>query len=156
MEYTQMKQTIMVALMAVISFAFTPAQAEDIKEADKARLLAAVSEASQQWKDAFNRGDAAAAADLYEENAFMEAKPFGSFTGHSAILAFWENLVAGGYAEVEYLEPKITVLNARAAVLSSSWKMNNAHGIITKELWVLRDDGTAKLLVDEFEVQGTK
>jgi len=27
-------------------------------------------------------------------------------------------------------------------------------GIITKELWVLQDDGTAKLRIDNFEVQG--
>ena len=32
--------------------------------------------------------------------------------------------------------------------------MNKAQGIITKELWVLQEDGTAKLRLDLFEVLG--
>ena len=84
----------------------------------------------------------------------MNATPFGTFTGRAEIEAFWRQVMDDGFAEVEYLEPEIQVIDAASAVLTSGWRMNKAHGVITKELWVLQDDGTALLREDDFEVQG--
>jgi len=53
---------------------------------------------------------------------------------------------------VQYLSPTIEVLDEKTAILSSGWKMNKAAGTISKELWVLQDNGTAKLKIDNFEV----
>ncbi len=117
-------------------------------------LKEAVITASQKWKSCFNSGDAAGCAACYEEDALMEAKPFGLFNGREAIQAFWQNLVEQGYSDVDYINPKITVIDATSAVLSSGWKMNKAHGVITKELWALQDDGSVLLREDYFEAQG--
>ncbi len=117
-------------------------------------ILDALKTASEKWKFAFNSGDAAGCAAQYETTAVMNAKPFGTFTGTVEIQAFWQKLIDDGFSDVDYIEPKIEVNDATSAVLTSGWKMNNAAGIITRELWVLQPDGTAKLREDDFEVQG--
>ncbi|AEV34715.1 isochorismatase family protein [Pseudovibrio sp. FO-BEG1] len=113
-------------------------------------LEAAVKEASQQWQNAFNAGDAQGCANCYEANAVMEAKPFGTYHGRAEILEFWQMLIREGFSEVEYLNPKIVASGESSAILSSDWKMNKAHGNISKELWVLQPDGTALLREDYF------
>lgn len=120
----------------------------------EATVLAAVKTASRRWQAAFNAGDAAGCAAAYEEGAVMTAKPFGSFTGRAEIQAFWDKIVADGFAEVDYLEPEIQVIDETSAVLTSKWRMNKAHGVITKELWVLQANGSALLREDDFEVLG--
>lgn len=117
-------------------------------------ILDALDTASTKWKNAFNSGDAAGCAAQYEATAVMNAKPFGTFTGTEEIQAFWQKLIDDGFSDVDYIEPQITALDEKSALLKSGWKMNNAHGIITNELWVLQADGTAKLREDDFEVQG--
>ena len=114
-------------------------------------ILSAVHEASLKWKTAFNTGDADACANCYESDAVMHARPFGTFTGTLEITAFWQNLITEGYSDVDYIDPKIRVINETSAELSSGWKMNKAKGVIHKELWVLQGDGTAKLREDDFE-----
>jgi ketosteroid isomerase-like protein len=123
------------------------------EEAQKA-LLEAIVKASEQWKSAFNSGNAAGCAAQYEADATMTAKPFGTFKGTEEIIAFWQKLIDDGFSEVEYINPEIEVIDASSAILSSGWKMNKASGVITKELWVLQSDGSAKLRIDEFEAQG--
>ncbi len=117
-------------------------------------VLAAVNQASATWKAAFNSGDAAGCAAQYEADAVMHARPFGTFTGTDEIQAFWQNLINDGFAEVDYIDPRIEVIDASSAILSSGWKMNKAKGVIHKELWVLQEDGSAKLREDDFEAQG--
>ena len=117
-------------------------------------LKEAVITASQKWKSSFNSGDAAGCAACYEENAVMEAKPFGLFTGREAIQGFWQSLVSDGFSDVDYIDPKITVIDDATAVLSSGWKMNKAHGVITRELWVRQEDGSMLLREDYFEALG--
>ena len=91
---------------------------------------------------------------MYEESAVMNARPFGTFTGTEEILAFWQKLIDDGFADVEYIEPKIEIIDDTSAILKSGWKMNKASGVIHKELWVLQSDGTAKLREDDFEAKG--
>ncbi len=117
-------------------------------------LLAAVQEASENWKNAFNSGNAAGCAAQYEANAVMHARPFGTFTGTEEIQGFWSKLIADGFSDVEYIDPTLEVVDETSMLLTSGWKMNNARGVIHKELWVLQDDGTAKLREDDFEAQG--
>ncbi|MEM0982213.1 MAG: nuclear transport factor 2 family protein [Cyanobacteria bacterium P01_H01_bin.58] len=120
----------------------------------KDTLLEAVKSASEQWKSAFNSGNAGGCAAQYEQDAVMHARPFGTFTGTEAILEFWQQIIDEGFADVEYVDPKIKVLDEKTAILKSGWKMNKASGVIHKELWVLQADGTAKLREDDFEAQG--
>ena len=84
----------------------------------------------------------------------MHARPFGTFTGTEQIQAFWQNLIDQGFANVEYIDPKLEAVDANSALLTSGWKMNNASGVIHKELWVLQEDGSAKLREDDFEAMG--
>ena len=122
-----------------------------MKEEQKEALLDAVNKASTQWKFAFNSGNAVACAAQYESTAIMEAKPFGTFVGTENIKSFWQKIIDDGFSDVEYLEPKIEVVDETSAILTSGWRMNKAKGIIHKELWVLQEDGQAKLREDYFE-----
>ena len=124
-----------------------------ISDEQKRVVLNALSTASERWKAAFNNGDAKGCASQYEPDAVMVAKPFGTFTGTQEITAFWQKLIDDGFSDVDYVDPEIKIIDESSAVLSSRWKMNKAKGVITKELWVLQSDGTAKLRLDEFEAQ---
>ena len=124
-----------------------------ITEQQKEVLLEAVNKASTQWQSAFNSGDAVGCAAQYEENAIMEAKPFGTFVGTDNIKGFWQKIIDDGFADVEYLEPTIEAIDEKSAILTAGWRMNKAKGIIHKELWVLQKNGQAKLREDYFEVQ---
>ncbi|MCY4473479.1 MAG: nuclear transport factor 2 family protein [Kistimonas sp.] len=117
------------------------------------QLIDAVNTASQRWKEAFNAGDAAGCAAQYEPDAVMHARPIGTFTGTQNIQAFWQNLIQDGFAEVEYIDPLLEVLDDKQVLLTSHWKMNKAKGVIHKELWKQQPDGTVKLREDDFEVQ---
>ncbi len=119
----------------------------------KEKLLDAIKKASTMWKSAFNSGNAIGCAEQYEKNAVMHARPFGTFTGTTEIQSFWQKLIDEGYSDVEYINPKIEVINETSAVLKSGWKMNKASGVIHKELWVLQDNGAAKLREDDFEAK---
>ena len=120
---------------------------------ERAVVLASVQAASEQWKAAFNAGDAAGCAAQYDPDAVMTAEPFGTFTGTVEIQQFWQQLVDDGFGDVDYLDPKIEVVDATSAVLKSGWKMNKAKGVIHKELWILQADGSAKLREDHFEAK---
>ncbi len=125
-----------------------------ITEEQKNTVLDLVRDSSTKWKEAFNSGNAAGCAAQYEENAVMNAKPFGTFTGATEIKAFWQKLIDDGFSDVDYVNPVVEVVDEMSAVLKSGWKMNKAAGVIHKELWVIQSDGTAKLREDDFEAQG--
>ncbi|GJL51259.1 MAG: hypothetical protein NPIRA01_24860 [Nitrospirales bacterium] len=130
--------------------------AVNVTKKQRDTLVNAVQNASAAWGKAFNSGDAVGCASAYEENAIMIVEPFGTFTGRKNIQSFWGKLISQGYTGVGYDNPTLEVINAKAAVITSKWEMNKAHGVITKELWVLQEDGVAKLKVDAFEVLGNK
>ncbi|WP_444931890.1 isochorismatase [Microbulbifer sp. SSSA002] len=114
-------------------------------------LIEKTKAASEQWKFYFNSGNAAGCASMYEAQAQMTAKPFGVFEGRESIQTFWQNLIDQGFADVTYIGAKIEVVDEISTVLSSQWKMNHAQGVITRELWVLQEDGTMLLRDDQFE-----
>ncbi|MBE7385601.1 MAG: nuclear transport factor 2 family protein [Leptolyngbya sp. SIO1E4] len=118
---------------------------------DKFKVLKAVSEGSERWKVAFNTGDAAGCAAQYEDSVVMHTRPFGTFNGADDIKTFWQNLITDGYAEVEYIDPKIEVLDDKTAILTSRWRMNKASGVIHKELWAIQEDGRAKICKGQVE-----
>ena len=122
-----------------------------LTDEQKAAVLNAVKKASEEWILAFNSGDVEGCVAQYEENAVMNVNPFGQFTGNEQIRAFWQKLVDEGFSEVEYIDTEIEVINENRAELKAGWKMNKAHGVIHRELWVLQEDGFAKLREDNFE-----
>jgi ketosteroid isomerase-like protein len=95
-----------------------------ITKEQKAIVLNAVNTASDKWKFSFNSGDAAGCASQYEETAVMNARPFGTFTGITEIQSFWQQLIDDGFSDVEYINPKIEVIDEISAILTSGWKMN--------------------------------
>lgn len=120
------------------------------------QILAICKQGSENWKSAFNNQDAAGCAAQYTENSVMEARPFGVFKGREAIQEFWQGIIDQGFAQVEYSEIKWEELEDNGYLLSSSWTMNKAFGIVVREHWVVEADGKARLIYDEFEVQGEK
>ena len=116
------------------------------------KLIEIVKASSAVWKQAFNDGDYKKAAGQYESEALMVAKPFGTYRGTQAIEEFWKKMVEDGFAEVDYVEPVTFKVDGEDSVeLAANWTMNKAKGVITKELWVVQEDGTAKLREDHFE-----
>ena len=126
-------------------------QSSKISPEQEDKLRVAVETASQKWMDAVNAGSAEGAASVYEDDAYMEVKPFGVYKGKAEIQKFWADIVSKGMKDVEYYNTTLSVIDATAAVISSDWKMNVAKGNITKELWVLQPDGSALLREDYFE-----
>lgn len=148
-------QTFSLAIALVAGLAGSPlAQEAETRAANEYELTTAVAKASRAWRDAFNEGDAAAAAALYEEDAVMVATPLGTYEGRSEIEAFWADIIANGFDDVIYSNTVTTVVDQTltSARVSADWRMNNAHGIITNELWVLQPDGRALLREDHFEI----
>ncbi len=117
------------------------------------KLLGTINTASAQWKVAFNSGDAIGCAKQYESTAIMHAKPLGTYKGIIEIQNFWQKLIDDGYSAVVYIDTKINIVNETSAILTAKWEMNKVKGVIHKELWILQDDGTAKLREDDFEVK---
>ena len=111
----------------------------------------AIVAASEQWKAAFNAGNATACAACYEDDAIMVATPFGEYRGRPAIQAFWAKLIESGYRNVAYTDTLIEPIDERRGVLTARWSMDGAHGVITRELWVIQSDGTVRLREDHFE-----
>ena len=124
-----------------------------VGEMQRQAPLRAVQRASDEWKAAFNSGSADGCASHYEVDAVMTSNPFGVYHGRDEIQRFWQKLIDDGLSDVEYADPKVEIIDERSAVLRSRWKMNKAQGVITSELWILQDDGTAKLRIDEFEAR---
>ena len=114
-------------------------------------LITRTLDASKQWKTFFNQGNAAGCASMYEENAQMVAKPFGVYKGRQQVEMFWQELIEEGFADVSYLDPKVEPIDENSTVLTSRWTMNNAQGVISRELWVLQADGSMLLREDHFE-----
>ena len=108
------------------------------------------------WQQAFNRQDAAGCAAQYTESAVMHARPFGTFTGREQIREFWQSIIDQGFADVAYTNVSWTPEGEDGYILTSSWTMNKAFGVVHREHWQLQADGQARLVFDEFEVQGER
>lgn len=85
----------------------------------QAKARKAVWTASARWVKGFNTGDAQQYADADEAHAKMIATPFGRSVGRAAMKAFWQNLIDQGFSDMIYIEPKIDVILAGAAIISS-------------------------------------
>ncbi|MBE1276507.1 nuclear transport factor 2 family protein [Enterovibrio baiacu] len=110
------------------------------------------------WQDAFNNQDAAGCAAQYADNTtLMIARPFGEFTGREEIQAFWQQIMDQGFADVDYTNVKWEPVEGdEGYILSADWTMNKAFGVVHREHWKIQEDGKARLVFDEFEVQGER
>ncbi|MGF1872183.1 nuclear transport factor 2 family protein [Photobacterium indicum] len=122
----------------------------------KTLVLDACKQGIERWKIAFNTQNAAGCAAEYEADCVMHARPFGVFTGHEEIQAFWQKIMSDGFCDVDYQDTKWEAKGDNGFILTSSWTMNKAFGVVHREHWLLQADGTAKLHSDDFEVQGER
>lgn len=126
----------------------------------QAELENSILEACQQgisiWQTAFNQQDAAGCAGQYTEDSVMDARPFGTFKGRAAIEAFWQGIMDQGYNNVEYSNVNWEKAEGQGYILTSSWTMNKAFGVVHKEHWIIETDGKARLITDDFEIQGER
>jgi len=109
-----------------------------------------------EWQVAFNSQDAAGCAAQYAEGTTMEARPFGTFTGRDEIQAFWQNIIDQGFSNVDYSEVQWEQEGEDGFILSAQWTMNKAFGVVHREHWKIQEDGKARLVFDDFEVQGER
>ena len=119
-------------------------------------LLALCQQGIAIWQSAFNQQDAAGCAAQYTQDSVMDARPFGTFTGRDEIQTFWQGIMDQGYSDVAYSDVKWEKADGRGFLLTSSWTMNKAFGVVHKEHWVVEADGKARLLSDDFEIQGER
>lgn len=119
-------------------------------------ILDRCKEGISAWQKAFNNQDAAGCAAQYTEDCIMEAKPLGVFKGREEILECWQNIIDQGFTNVEYSNIKWKAAEDGGYILTSSWQMNKAFGIVHREHWIVEQDGKARLKSDSFEIQGEK
>ena len=117
-------------------------------------ILNAVNDGLRRWVSAFNAGDVEGCVALYEANAVMHAKPSGTFTGTEEIRAYWQMVIAEGFGEAEFIEPKFEVIDETKVLVTGGCRMDQISGVVHKDIWVLQPDGTAKIRVDDFEMLG--
>ncbi|MGB0360144.1 MAG: nuclear transport factor 2 family protein [Endozoicomonas sp.] len=120
-------------------------------------LLRACKAGIALWQNAFNTQDAKSCAGQYLEDAVMEARPFGTFTGRQAIQGFWQGIMDQGFENVDYTDVQwIPVDGNDGFILMAKWTMNKAYGVVHREHWVIDTDGKARLKSDDFKVQGER
>ena len=119
-------------------------------------VLTACKAGIKAWQDAFNRQDAAGCAACYAEGCTMLAKPFGEFKGSEQIQGVWQQIIDQGFKDVDYTQVEWAPVGEDGYILTSSWTMNKAYGVVHKEHWQVQADGIARLVYDEFEVQGER
>lgn len=117
-------------------------------------LLTACKTGIDTWQKAFNSQDATGCANQYTPNSVMNALPFGEFKGRDAIQKFWQNIIDQGYKDVDYTNVQWEPLGEDGYILTSSWTMNKAFGVVHREHWQVQEDGVARLVTDKFEIQG--
>ncbi|MGF1755478.1 nuclear transport factor 2 family protein [Vibrio makurazakiensis] len=126
------------------------------KQLNQEAVLEACKTAINAWQLAFNSQDAAGCAAQYAEGTVMEARPFGTFTGREEIQAFWQNIIDQGFSNVDYTDVKWEKHDDNGYILSANWTMNKAFGVVHREHWAIQEDGKARLVFDDFEVQGER
>ena len=120
------------------------------------QVLEACKKGIAAWQTAFNNQDAQGCAAQYNEDCVMHARPFGTFEGREAIQAFWQGIIDQGFKDVDYTDVKWEEHQDGGYILTSSWTMNKAFGVVHREHWVVEADGNARLISDDFEVQGDR
>ncbi len=120
------------------------------------RILELCKEGINAWQKAFNNQDATGCAAQYTEDCIMEAKPMGTFTGKKEIHACWSNIIEQGFTDVVYSNVNWEPAEEGGYILTSSWEMNKAFGVVHREHWIIEKDGKARLKSDSFEIQGEK
>jgi len=120
------------------------------------KILASCKDGIARWQKAFNNQDAKGCAEQYNEQCIMHAQPFGVFEGRKAIQDFWQHIIDQGFKDVDYTNVQWQAAGENGYILTSSWTMNKAFGVVHHEHWVVEDDGLARLIKDNFEVQGER
>lgn len=120
------------------------------------QVLEACKKGIAAWQTAFNNQDAQGCAAQYNEDCVMHARPFGTFEGREVIQAFWQDIIDQGFKDVDYTDVKWEEHQDGGYILTSSWTMNKAFGVVHREHWVVEEDGHARLISDDFEVQGER
>jgi len=123
---------------------------------NKEQVLSECKAAISRWQFAFNNQNAAECAAQYTQESVMTATPFGKFEGREAIQAFWQNIIDQGFQEVAYSNVTWTPEGDNGFILTAAWTMNKAYGVVSREHWIIEDDGKARLISDEFEIQGER
>ncbi|MCV6587764.1 MAG: nuclear transport factor 2 family protein [Marinobacterium sp.] len=124
--------------------------------ANESTVLECCQAAIARWQQAFNTQDAEGCAAQYSEKTVMHARPFGTFTGREEVQAFWQNIIDQGFADVNYTDVKWEAIGDDGYLLSARWTMNKAFGVVHREHWIVEEDGVARLVSDDFEVQGER
>ncbi|OMH25565.1 alpha/beta fold hydrolase [Motiliproteus sp. MSK22-1] len=120
--------------------------------ANREEVRKATLTANNNWIKAFNTKNIIAVTNTYTENAVLNARPFGTYSGREEISRFWEKMLADGASDFRLTESRVFVLDDKRATSYGLWEMNKGQGIIYKSIWNLDADGKAKLSEGDFEM----
>lgn len=110
-----------------------------------------VIEASKEWIQNFNNGNAKACVAGYTNDAVMSAMPFGIKKGSQEIADFWTPFIKSGASNLIYTNVSVEVVDANTVFLSANWSMNVGNGVIFQEKWEKKNNKWL-LTYDDFEV----
>lgn len=155
---------IILGMVVVISFISCNQQSDHTKKPEKVQqsyqehtaishhqVALEVLNASKEWIQEFNKGNAEFCVKGYDANAIMSAMPFGVKKGTKEISEFWTPFIASGATNLIYTNVSVEVVNETTAFLSANWSMNVGKGIIYQEKWE-KKQGEWLLTYDDFEV----
>lgn len=99
-----------------------------------------VLEASKNWIQNFNKGNADYCINAYDSLAVLSATPIGVKIGKNEISNFWLPFISSGATNLIYTNVKIEVVNETTAFLSANFSMNVLSGIIYQEKWEKKNE----------------
>lgn len=117
-----------------------------------AQTAATIQKLDDAWSDAFNRGDAAAVAAMYAEDAYLLPPGHDMVKGHAAIEAFWKG-AAQQLGNGKLVVIDVTPLGPRAAreigTFSFETKAQPPQPVLGKYVVVWRKIGNRWLLATD-------
>ena len=106
----------------------------------------------REWIRNFNEGNLEHCVSAYTPDAVMNAKPFGTFTGQRAIGAYWKLFIESDTGELAYRNVKLQSQGENTVHLTGEWTTNNGRGLVLLEIWVKQNDGSWRIVSDNYEV----
>lgn len=139
-------------IFSFLVFFFTPAQSE---EKETTQIRKALEEGGIKFVEAVNKGDAAAAAALYAEDALLMPPNSEMIKGRSAIQEFWQTSIQMGIKEVNTTVIDIQIdedLAYRVGKYTLTIQPQNHPPVKDSgkflDIWKRQADGSWKIQVD--------
>jgi len=136
-------------LSAGQNFSSGPQVRPATKAAVAARDQEALERIAQDWKDAYNRGDASAVASLYTEDAYYLSAHILAH-GRAAIQAYWQRgIIAGGH--IDFIKPLVVFHSGDLGYTVGTYQATNAGVTVDGRILLVLKKVNGKWLIAAHE-----